>query len=255
MKPHTLSFLLATATAALAESHAWHFQSGATFEGEFVRLVGTNNIVVQKAGKEYSLPLAKLSLEDQQFAARAKPAPEKAAVEVFGVRLGQKYVEGMATRVEHKAPEGFASDGFPSFVEYVFTPQKPLKGFTHYSLCFTPKSKLICTVVASADYPSLDHTPYKLDSDLAQALREKYGEPKEESTWIGGEALKTSVYTKGTLWIRLQHPSSDDAQIARLAGMEPKTHIALSYGDTALNELGEKETPKDEQVESLKKQL
>lgn len=55
-----------------AQARVWTDRSGRTIDADFVRLDGAN-VIVSRQGKEISIPLEKLSDEDQQFAKTAKP--------------------------------------------------------------------------------------------------------------------------------------------------------------------------------------
>ena len=62
-----LFFLFVTITISLAEYRIWEGQNGSRTEAEFVKKIGSNVILKKRDGTTVSVPLQKLSDQDQQY--------------------------------------------------------------------------------------------------------------------------------------------------------------------------------------------
>jgi hypothetical protein len=198
-------FLSLIAVATAGEMRVWQFQSGARFQGAFVQLSGTN-VIVERGGKEYTLALDKLSQTDRDYV-QEQPQP----FEIFGVRLGQKFVPGMATAREIQMPSPPPGiDPPPPILEYVFQPKKPAPEFSHYYVRFTPQTKIIYEVYASADFPAGGKIGAVLDAreKLEAALEERYGKRTTRSGISPAPDVDEFVFSGvviGVYWVVLPY--------------------------------------------------
>jgi hypothetical protein len=101
--PKHCLLLLCLALPALAESRAWKDATGRVIQAEFVSAT-TEAVIIRRDGKDFTLPLAKLSAEDQAWVLAKTKAPAPAQPAASGaVSLGGVPVQ-LGAKMEFEVP-------------------------------------------------------------------------------------------------------------------------------------------------------
>lgn len=93
------AYLLMVALAGPASGRSWTNSEGKVIEADLVRVDGDRVVLVMK-GKEYAIPLASLSDEDQKFARKEAVRIEKERLEAERKFMGQELVPGQVRTFE-----------------------------------------------------------------------------------------------------------------------------------------------------------